>query len=61
MPRIHRGDTPDAPRRCAPYEARYDVVRGYDVPPPAAPAEVPRPAAMAAARREERDAYGVYG
>lgn len=43
---------PRDPRRLGPYEAAYDVLRGYDVAPPvhvAGPAPV-----LAAGRRDDR-------
>jgi len=65
MPRLDRHDSPAADRRRGPYETSYDVVRGYDVPPPAsrhasrrASDRVP---VMVAARREDRGDVGFYG
>ena len=43
---------PRDPRRLGPYEAAYDVLRGYEVAPPARMAG-PAPV-MVAARRDDR-------
>ena len=62
MSRLDRHDPPASDRRCGPYETSYDVVRGYDVPPPATRRRVAdRAPAMVAARREDRGDAGPYG
>jgi hypothetical protein len=61
MPRLDRHESPAADRRRGPYETSYDVVRGYDVPPPASRRASDRVPAMVAARREDRDGRGLYG
>jgi hypothetical protein len=61
MPRLDRHDPLASDRRRGPYETSYDVVRGYDVPPPAPRRAADRAPAMVAARREDRDDRGPYG
>jgi hypothetical protein len=61
MPRLDRHESPAADRRRGPYETSYDVVRGYDVPPPATRRTTDLAPAMVAARREDRDGRGLYG
>jgi hypothetical protein len=61
MSRLDRRDPPLPDRRLGPYETSYDVVRGYDVPPPASRQGSDRAPAMVAARREDREGRGLYG
>jgi len=61
MPRLDRHDALISDRRRGPYETSYDVVRGYDVPPPARRRVSDRVPGMLAARREDRDDAGPYG
>jgi len=62
MPRLDRHEPPTSDRRRGPYETSYDVLRGYEVPPPAprrrATDRVPE---MVGARREDRGDVGPYG
>jgi hypothetical protein len=57
----HERHEPASDRRRGPYETCYDVVRGYDVPPPLARRAADRAPAMVAARRESPDGSGPYG
>jgi len=59
MPRLDRHE-PASDRRRGPYETRYDVVRGYDVPPPHARRTTDGAPAMVAGRRESLDDSGLY-
>ena len=61
MPRHDRHETPPADRRRGPYETSYDVVRGYDVPPPPSRRASDRAPAMAGARGTDREYAGPYG
>ena len=61
MPRLDRHESPATDRRRGPYETSYDVVRGYDVPPPETRRASDRVPVMVAARPESRDGRGFYG
>ena len=64
MPRLDRHEPPTSDRRRGPYETSYDVLRGYDVPPPPASPRrraTDRVPAMVGARREDRGDVGPYG
>ena len=62
MPRLDRHEPPTSDRRRGPYETSYEVLRGYDVPPPASRRRATdRVPAMVAARREDREGRGLYG
>lgn len=61
MPRFERHEPPASDRRRGPYETAYDLVRGYDVPPPPSRRASDRRPAMVAARREDRPVLDPYG
>jgi len=61
MPRLDRHEPPPSDRRRGPYETRYDVVRGYDAPPPATRRASDRAPVMVAAGRDPLEDRGLYG